>query len=103
MDYRLPPLPMSTEEGTKIIVNDWKASGILDAVRGGSAELSPIDPFQDISPLPSIPDQRDTNLQMPDSDVLDDFINEPADDDEDEQEENGFERNAFDFIIDDEL
>ena len=53
---------MSTEEGTKIIVNGWKASGILDAVRGGSAELSPIDPFQDISPLPSIPDQRDTAI-----------------------------------------
>ena len=44
---------------------------------------------------------------MTDSNVLDDFVNKPADDDENESdwedENDEFERNAFDFIIDDEV
>ena len=44
---------------------------------------------------------------MPESEVLDDFVNEEnkSDDDDSEWEEENddFERNAFDFIIDDEL
>ena len=98
---------MSTEEGIKIIENGWKASGILGAVKDGSAGLEPIDPFQEISPLPSTPPLLNTNVDLPESDVLDDFVNEQNDDDDEDSEweddDIDFERNAFSFIIDDEL
>ena len=101
---------MSTEEGMKIIENGWKASGIFGAVQGGSVGLAPIDPFQDISPLPIIPPQSIANLEIPGSDVLNDFVNvvENDEDDEESEWEDGeddieFARNAFDFIIDDEV
>ena len=43
---------MSTDEGSKVIINGWKKSGISDAVTGGSSSLHSLDPFQDIAPLP---------------------------------------------------
>ena len=50
------------------------------------------------------------NLEIPGSDVLNDFVNvvENDEDDEESEWEDGeddieFERNAFDFIIDDEV
>lgn len=43
---------ITSSDGHKVILNGWKASGIYDAVRMGSASLDSHDPFQDISPLP---------------------------------------------------
>ena len=43
---------MSIEDGSKVVINGWKRSGIVDAVTNGSAALPSIDPFQNIAPLP---------------------------------------------------
>ena len=98
---------MSTEEGINIILNGWKASGILCAVQDGSAGLPPIDPFQDLSPLPSSPHVANGDLEMSGSEMLGDFVNEQDEnDDEDsdwEDDNSDFDTNAFDFIINDEL
>ena len=48
---------MSIEDGSKVVINGWKRSGIVDAVTNGSAALPSIDPFQNIAPLP--PDTSD--------------------------------------------
>ena len=36
---------MTSESGRSVIINDWKASGIFDAIKIGSAALPPIGPF----------------------------------------------------------
>ena len=76
--------PMSTEEGINIILNVWKASGILGAVQNGSAGFPPIDPFQDLSPLPSSPHVANSDLDMPGSEMLGDFVNEQDENDDEE-------------------
>jgi len=43
---------ITSSDGREVVLNGWKASGIYDAVRMGSASLDSLDPFQDISPLP---------------------------------------------------
>ena len=40
-----------SEEGSKIIINGWKRSGIYDAVKNGGSSLPSIDPFNEIAPL----------------------------------------------------
>ena len=93
---------MSTDEGSKIIINGWKKSGISDAVTGGSSSLPSLDPFQDIAPLPQSLEVHETIIP---ANITDDFINLRLIDDDDDSdwgyEEDEFERNAFDFIIDD--
>ena len=45
---------MSTEDGSKVVINGWKRSGIIDAVTNEPAALPSINPFQNIAPvLPS--------------------------------------------------
>ena len=94
---------MSTDEGSKVIINSWKKSGISDAVTGGSSSLPSLDPFQDIAPLPQSLEVHETIIP---ASITDDFINLCLIDDDDDSEwgyeEDEFERNAFDFIIDDE-
>ena len=104
---------MTAESGSKIIVNGWKASGIFDAVKMGSAALPPIDPFHDISPLISsdvmIESELGDHLKISEE-IREHFVNDTLDTDdtvdEDEEwlDENDvdFNRNAFDIIIDDE-
>ena len=96
-----------TEEVIHIILNGWKASGILGSVQDGSAGLPPIDPFQDLCPLPSSPHVANSDLEMPGSEIIGDFINEQDENDSEDSDWEGdnsnFDRNAFDFIIDDEL
>ena len=94
---------MSTDEGSKVIINGWKKSDISDAVTGGSSSLPSLDPFQDIAPLPQSLEVHETIIP---ANITDDFISLrliDADDDSDwGYVEDEFERNAFDFIIDDE-
>ena len=94
---------MSTDEGSKVIINSWKKSGISDTVTGGSSSLPSLDPFQDIAPLPQSLEVHETIIP---ANITDDFINLCLIDDDDDSdwryEEDEFERNAFDFIIDDE-
>ena len=42
---------ITSEEGSELIINDWKRSGIYDAVKNGSSSLPSIDPFNEIDPL----------------------------------------------------
>ena len=42
---------ISSEAGTKVIVNGFKLAGIYDAVRSGKSNLQSIDPFNDVAPL----------------------------------------------------
>lgn len=42
---------MSSSEGKEIILSDWKASGILDAIHLGSTGLLPLDPFVNLCSL----------------------------------------------------
>ena len=42
---------MTSESGSIVIVNGWKASGIYDGLKMGSSNLPSIDPFQHISTL----------------------------------------------------
>ena len=94
---------MSTDEGSKVIINNWKKSGISDAVMGGSSPLPSLDPFQDIAPLPQSLEVHETIIL---ANITDDFINVRLIDDGNDSdwgyEEDEFERNAIDFIIDDE-
>ena len=43
---------MSIEDGSKVVINGWKRSGIVDTVTNRSVALPSIDPFQNIAPLP---------------------------------------------------
>ena len=93
---------MSTEDGSKVIINDWKKSGISDAVTNGSSSLSSLDPFQTIAPLPQLDGEPSETIYP--SNVSQDFANVREDDDDSDWGDNdvNFERNVFDFIIDDE-
>ena len=42
---------ISSEAGTKVIVNDFKLAGIYDAIRWGKSSLQSIDLFNDTAPL----------------------------------------------------
>jgi len=95
---------MSTNEGSKVIINGWKKSGISDAVTAGSSSLPSLDPFREIDALPQS-QSLDVDTTIP-ANVSDDFINRRPNDDGDDSDwgyENidDFDRNAFDFIIDD--
>ena len=93
---------MSTEDGSKVIINGWKKSGISNAVTEGSSSLPSLDPFQNIAPLPQL--YGETNETICPTNVSEDFVNLRDDDDDSDwgYEESDFEKNAFDFIIDDE-
>ena len=96
---------MSTEDGSKVSINGWKRSGIFDAVTDGSSALPSIDPFQEIAPLPSIND-GDNEIVCP-IEVTEHFVNLvnlrlATDDDDSDWGNDEFDRNAFDFIVDDE-
>ena len=42
---------ITSQKSSDFIANDWKRSGIYDAVKIGSSSLSSIDPFNEIAPL----------------------------------------------------
>ena len=93
---------MSIEDGSKVIINVWKKSGISDAVTNGSSSLPPLDPFQTIAPLPQLDGEPSETIYP--LNVSQDFVNVREDNDGSDWCDNDvdFERNAFDFIIDDE-
>ena len=43
---------MTSSEEKKYIYSEWGVSGVTDAVQMGKANLPPIDPFNDLDPLP---------------------------------------------------
>ena len=42
---------ITSERGSKTIINGWKRSGIYDLVKNGSSSSPSIDPFNEIAPL----------------------------------------------------
>ena len=97
---------ITSEAGSKIIINGWKASGIYDAIKMGESALPSIDPFNDIAPL-SDENISDVQVISPTVDLMEHFVNDHREDDDENSEfedenEIEFGRNAFDIIIDDE-
>ena len=98
---------MTSESGSTVIVNGWKASGIYDGLKMGSSNLPSIDPFQDISPLLESND-LESGLQAINitEEMREHFVNVANDEEDDSEWEDendvDFNRNAFDIIIDDE-
>ena len=101
---------ISSETGTKVIVNGFKLAGIYEPVRSGKSSLQSIDPFNDIAPLAdSLSEGSHGNFVKLSDDLREAYVNEldenESEDDEDTEWglEDDFSRNAFDdFIIDDE-
>ena len=93
---------MSAEDGSKVIINGWKKLGISDTVTNGSSSLLSLDSFQTIAPLPQLHGEPTETIYP--SNVSQDFVNVREDDDDSDWGDNDvdFERNAFNFIIDDE-
>ena len=104
---------ITSENGSSVIINDWKAAGIYDAIKAGSSGLQSIDPFEDISPLVTQHDESESFLpatidQLTDE-LRENFVNVPFDEENseweqrDNKDEVDSERNiSDDIIIDDE-
>ena len=93
---------MSTEDGSKVIINGFKRSGIFIAITDGISVLHEIDPFQDIA-LMLTTDDVVSQVVYP---IEGNFVNlcVANDDDEDSDwggENEDLERNAFDFFVND--
>ena len=68
----------------------------------GSSSLPSLDPFETIAPLPQLDGEPSETINP--SNVSQDFVNVREDDDESNWGDNdlAFEKNAIDFIIDEE-
>ena len=53
---------ITSENGSSVIINGWKAAGICNAVKTGSSGLQSINPFEDISPLVTEHDESESFL-----------------------------------------
>ena len=42
---------MTTSQGKEIIMSGWKTSGIIEAIKKGSARLLSLNPFSELDPL----------------------------------------------------
>lgn len=100
---------VTSEAGTDVIIKGWKSAGIYDAIEMGKANLPSIDPFNEIAPLAVTSNEISSeNLAVVSDDLQKSYVNEivenESDDDCDTEWglDGDFERNAFDFIIDDE-
>ena len=60
---------MTTSKGKEIIDSGWKAAGISDAVKLGSSNLPPIDPFNDIDPILPTEGEMGNQHLLPISDI----------------------------------
>ena len=97
---------ISSEAGTKVIVNGFTLAGIYDAIRSGKSSLQSIDPFNDITPLAdSLSEGNCGNFVQLSDDLSEGYANEldenESEDDEDTEWglEDDFNRNAFDDVI----
>ena len=103
---------ITSENGSTVIINGWKAAGIYDAIKAEFSRLQSIDPFKDYSPLVTKHDESESSLpanidQL--TELRENFVNVPFDEENSEWEQSDneddvdSERNIFDdIIIDDE-
>ena len=102
---------ITSENGSSVIINGWKATGIYNTIKAGSSGLQSINPTQDISPLVTKRDESESFLpatidQLTDE-LREDFVNVPFDEENSEWEQSDnkddvdSERNISDDIIND--
>ena len=102
---------ITSENGSSVITNGWKAANIYDAIKAGSSGLQSIDPFEDISPLVTEHDESESLLlatidQLTDE-LRENFVNVRFDEENSEWKQSDIkddvdsERNIFDDIITD--
>ena len=100
---------ITSENGSSVIINDWKAASTYVAIKAGSSGLQSIGPFEDISPLVTEHDESESFLpatidQLTDE-LRENFVNVPFDEENSEWEQSDneddvdSERNIFDDII----
>ena len=87
---------ITSEKGKEIVLNGWKAAGILDAVKMGSAKLKCLDPFNDIDPLGGDSISFEDDIQFPKEGNLN--VNERCESDSDDEYVLHDERYVFDAI-----
>lgn len=77
---------ITSEAGTKIIVNGWNRSGAVDAVRMGKSTSPSIDLFDEFLSLPSPSDCNSLGSQLViplTEELTERYVNERVDDDDD--------------------
>ena len=104
---------ITSENGSSVIINGWKAAGIYDVIKAGSSRLQSIDSFEDISTLVTKHDESESflpaTIDQLTVELWEIFVNVPFDEEKSEWEQSDSkddvdsERNIFhDIIIDDE-
>ena len=100
---------ITSENGSSVIINGWKAAGIYDAIKPGSFGLQSVHPFEDISSLVTEHDQSESSLPATidqlTHELRENFVNVPFDEENSEWEQSDNENdvdsecNIFDDII----
>ena len=79
---------ITSEKGSSVIINGWKAAGIYDAIKAGSPGLQSINPFEDIPPLVTEHDESEsflpTTIDQLTDDLRENFVNVPFDEENSE-------------------
>ena len=102
---------ITSENGSSVIINGWKAAGIYNAIKAGSSGLQSINPIEYISPLVTKRDESESFLPATINQLTDElrenFVNVPFDEENSEWEQSDneddvdSERNISDNIIND--
>ena len=100
---------ITSENGSSISINGWKAAGIYDAIKPGSFGLQSVDPFEDASSLVTEHDQSESflpaTIDQLTHELRENFVNVPFDEENSEWEQSDNEDdvdsecNIFDDII----
>ena len=104
---------ITSENGSFVIINGWKAAGIYDAIKAGSSVLQLIEPFEDISTLVTEHDESElflpATIDQLTEELRENFVNVAVDEEKSEWEQSDNEDDvncehniSDDMIIDDE-
>lgn len=88
---------LTSDKGRNVVVNGWRASGILEAVEIGSVNLQSLDPFQDIDPTENLAELSDMFYDYPEKNHGD--VNERYETDSEDEYFIDEDRSAFDCIV----
>ena len=73
---------MTSDKGRQVIENEWKAAGIVEALKKGAGGLEPLDPFAMIDPLDTSTIRELFDQNLPTSDPDENFVSPRQDDDD---------------------
>ena len=89
---------ITSENGSSVIINGWKAAGIYNAIKAGSSGLQSINPIEYISPLVTKRDESESFLPATINQLTDElrenFVNVPFDEENSEWEQSDNEDDA---------